>query len=394
MKNRLFLLITCVNFCTISAMQEDFPASTPPQSPRARSYSFIEQEEAVQQNLNDLELCKMQLSSQDNQQKIEDGKLLLKQFYFEKPLKQAITKKLGLAVPLQRLTPEELAEKQRINSVLMAPFTQKAENIIWALYDIAAKIHNKYFTEGTFVIEDKGLKLLNYLVSLENRPGGSYTRISTHFKAYKTQHYGLDLENLPCNKHTILFGHLNQDRIFIKPENHGTKNITDTIEHGKETIIAQARKIEWLRELFSLASDQSEEFKKERIPSDMIKKFSDLIKKLEPDKETQKLHIESVKNFGVQKIVALLQEYINNFPKFQQIIHEQPATLSESWEEVTKQDVNVLRDLLNETVDFLDELATLDNIALRSGYEVIITQTDIKRALGLTTQAPEQEEVD
>lgn len=398
MKNRIVLLLILINSFAIYAMEDISPLISPRVSPvlqpqRAKSPipEFSLEQAGQQEEISELDQCKIQLSALENQQKIEAGKILLKQFYFEKPLKQAMQKKYGLAIHLKPLTREELENKEKLNRIFNASFNEKAENIIWAIYDIAAKVHHKYFTEGTFVIEDTGLKLLNYLISLEKEPDGTYKRISSHFRGYKNQHYGLDLENLPCNKHTILFGHLNQDDIFIKPENHGTKNIADTIEHGKEFIIAQARKIEVLRNLFKLVSDQDPAFKKERIPDSMIKEFILLIQKLEPDVETQRLHIQLVKTYGIQKVVSLLQEYINTFPKLKPIIREPELNLSESWVAVSKQDVDELRDLLNETVDFLEELAEQDNLYKRTGNEVIITQADIRRALDLTTKPPKEE---
>ncbi len=381
-KNRILLSLMVLAYSAIQA-QDISPFGTPPLSPRL--------ENSPHNEMSELDLCKAELSNERNQQKIDSGKILLKQFYFGKPLQKAVEKRLGLAGLLKPLTSEQIEESQKTSNAVGAPYNQKVENIVWALYDIASKVHHKHFTEGTFVVEDKGLKLLHYLTSSQDKPDGSYKRISSHFKAYKTQHYGLDLNNLPCNKHTILFGHLNGDRIFIKPENHGTKNIFDNIEHGKEFIIAQARKVEGLRNIFNLASDQDPEFKKERVPDELIQKFSSLLKQLEPDKETQKLHITLAKNYGVQKIFSLLQTYINNFHKLKPILQEQDLELSGSWVAVTQEDVDEMRDLLNATVDFMEELATQDNIALRSGYEVIITQADMKKALGLSTKPQKAE---
>lgn len=340
----------------------------------------------------ELEACKDQLRAPVHKKAIEHGKEALKTLYRLGGKTPIITAQSSLTKLSCLGAAKELTEVERY---LHTKGYQKyfAKDIMWALYDIAAE-RKLYFTEGTFVLEDKNLALFNYLTSIQE----TYLRSSSHFKKYNTRHYGLDLAGLPCNKRTILFGHLNGNLIFIKPENFGTKNISDTIEHGKEYIIAQARKIEFLRNLFNLASDQDPEFKKERIPANLIQRFSALIKKLEPDTQTQALHINSVNDYGIQKIAQILKAYITNFPKLQPILHEPELNVSGSWVMISKADIDEMRDLLNETVDFLEELATEDNIALRSGYEIIITQVDIKRALRLTNKPqqehPEESEVD
>jgi hypothetical protein len=254
---------------------------------------------------------------------------------------------------------------------------KNAELAVWALYGMTAKNKNQYFTEGTFSVYDDQDKLFNFLKPI------AYKRISSHHKGYSTQHYGIDFKEgeLPCRKKHLLFAQLANHQLFLKPENHGTQNVTDTILHGQEWLVAQARKIETLRSLFDLASDQDPEFKKERISGNLLKKFKGLITELETDQETQKLHLRSAQFYGTQKIVSILKEYLTSYKPLEQALVERPASLSESYEYISQADIDKARDKINQIVNFLEELATQDNLFERTGNEIVFSQNDMKKLL-------------
>ena len=257
---------------------------------------------------------------------------------------------------------------------------ENARAIIWALYGIAGNDLKKgFFTEGTFVVEDKDHRLFNFLRSVP----GAYKRISSHFKDYKTQHYGLDIPNLPCLKQHILFGQTAQGYMFIKPENHGIGTLGDALMHGQEFVVAQARKQPYLRSLLGLTSDdETPGFRKERIQQDILRTYNLLLQRLEPDRGTVQLLTDQAKRFGLLKIISTLKEYIKDYrplaPSFANIAQED---LSASTHAVTYEDIDVQGDLLRETVDFINALTELDNITNRTGNEIIITQAELHRAL-------------
>ncbi|GEM_PF-6560672 len=343
-----------------------------------------------QPQMDELALCKIQIT--DNPGYVSLGKKLLKNLYTYQPLidvKPLSSGKASVAffpqAPISKPIVIPVQENLKISKENMG-------YIIWTLYGIAGQLNKGYFTEGTFVIEDKDLRLFK----LMRDSGYAYKRISSHFKAYKTQHYGMDIENLPCGKHHILFGELANGRIFIKPENHGLSGIQDTLEHGKEYVVAQARKIESIRYLFNMLSDQDPSFKKERISPELLAQFEKLLKEIEIDKETIKQHMETAKNFGVQKIISILKEYMNEYKPLQSILAESgPVNLSGSWVLVTQDDVDKSKHLLNDIVYFLEDIAVEDNLYQRTGSEIVLTQADLNKALGIVSkETPEQTEVD
>lgn len=183
-------------------------------------------------------------------------------------------------------------------------------SVIWFLYSQAIENGQK-FDEGTFVIEDLGWRVNNFLMTYvaiygnmvsgykkQNRieqpltetladpdlnmsfNGFAYPRESSHFKVSQKlfRHYGIDvrfgdsgeLPLLPASKRHILFGKIDQNKqlLFIKPENYGIYYKDGFIYHGSEFIESNARK-------FGLTSktDDDPSYAKERIPATFLKEF-------------------------------------------------------------------------------------------------------------------------
>jgi hypothetical protein len=191
--------------------------------------------------------------------------------------------------------------------------------IQWYLYSKALE-KEQGFTEGTFKIEDRGLKIYNFLmdyVKMHNKditgtpkdplayisynPFG-YSRDTSHYTDEKKIHsaYGIDvrlgpsleLALLPADKRHILFGKLdklNEDSgwIYIKPENHGIYWYDGLPYHVNEFLVAQSRKNSWITSTLAwfginLGSDDAETSRKERNIENFIKDIVQVLGKKHP----------------------------------------------------------------------------------------------------------------
>lgn len=210
-------------------------------------------------------------------------------------------------------------------------FLQSVMAIGWHLYDLALQ-KGQGFTEGTFVIEDQGFKLYNFLMKyskqqnpdihgnlqdpllhMSNNPF-AYSRDASHYVHLKNQfrsygidvRFGLDQEAqplLPALKRHILFGKIAEDGdnlIYLKFENYGiSKN--DVVNHAKEYAAAQLAKnnavagsLRYLASYFGykIETDSGQGRRKERIVPEFQIAFSDIINKEQSiDPEKKKLYI-------------------------------------------------------------------------------------------------------
>lgn len=248
---------------------------------------------------------------------------------------------------------------------------KKAANFVWFCFALAIS-KDQSFEEGTFLISDPNLQLYKFLAEL-----GQY-RKSSHFNSYAkvtrkeyavSSQMGLDLNNLPAGKGTLLFGKINEDSkkpesdfMFIKPENYGVNWFSFPL-HAQEYLFAQLRK-RLPTAINPLGTDDEEYYRKERIPADVANAYSNIIKEIE------ELSIEKNINFGID-FKENLKEAHGLGINF--IYSQLPILLNlENLSENIKDELKVLKDLL--------ESANLkyDNLELRFGREVILTQSDFE----------------
>jgi hypothetical protein len=137
--------------------------------------------------------------------------------------------------------------------------------------------------------------------------------------------FDFDDRDLPDKKGTLLIGKLKYDEslFFVKPENYSckiapqslsssavSKVASDTAMHGCEFVVAQVRKKaqklidspvkEWLHEY--LGFDDDPDWRKERVPSDLIKQYQSLLQKTRIcESEQDKLLLEAAA-YGIQRM--------------------------------------------------------------------------------------------
>lgn len=221
--------------------------------------------------------------------------------------------------------------------------------VMWSLYD-QGKVE---FDEGTFVIQDKGFKLYNFLLNYvkeqnsyvkgdKNDPLNkvsynpfAYSRDCTHFVNKKKifPPYGIDIRFgthgweqplLPALKKHILFGKIDplRELIYIKPENHGLYYWDGLPGHGTELAAAQARKSPMIKGVaaycgYDLGSDDAINYRKERTPVEFLKSFETIMqndKTLTSDEK--KLLLDYVKTEGIK---VLTYEMSKNIPALQEL---------------------------------------------------------------------------
>lgn len=151
------------------------------------------------------------------------------------------------------------------------------KNMAAIMYFLHAKAREKgqQFEEGSFILEDPDGKLSTWIQSLD----GCNPRISSHMKEYNTQNYGIDVKGLlPWNDlNTVLvipFKHANTGKtcLFLKPEKAGTETAWDNVLHTIHFIEAQARKLQ-------TGGDDRPEWRKERVPDEIVTVFLEIIRK-------------------------------------------------------------------------------------------------------------------
>ncbi len=175
-----------------------------------------------------------------------------------------------------------------------------------------------------------------------------YSRISTHFKEEKQIHgeewqHGLDLKNmnLPANKHTILYGLLEDRSIFIKMEEKGMPpmksgaNIQDKFKAAMETLghaktWVKTRPAKWklnIAKLIGMEVSDEEGVRKEHVPSKVQKEFKKTMELIYPaerqsffsrmrygrmSKDGIKLYKEGTK-LGISKMKEIMESKLESF---------------------------------------------------------------------------------
>ncbi|MEM7382905.1 MAG: hypothetical protein AAF400_01105 [Bacteroidota bacterium] len=184
---------------------------------------------------------------------------------------------------------------------------------------LKAKNKKQQFAEGTYVLSDDEGKLFKAL-----KPIG-YERSSSHsigMKEKQSKHYGIDLpvgETLHSNKRHLLFfsfeGYDQQQKLFLKPENHGleipSNFVRHVVEFATKTVLRECHFIKALPDrhhrkerLTSLdASDRAmiEDFKEWLIKHELLKGWLTRHRQLE-DMETKKVVQSNINNFGLSYI--------------------------------------------------------------------------------------------
>ena len=186
-------------------------------------------------------------------------------------------------------------------------------DIIWYLYSLAEAKGQK-FDEGTFRIEDKDFRILQFFMEYSKKVNPAlqgygkdtssiatanpfaYCRGSTHFDDSRKKYgaYGIDMRFdvtqweqtlLPAFKRHLLWGLIDEKSqyIYIKPENHGLYYWDGLPGHGSELFVAKLRKIPGAQTAFklfgfNLGSDDQENFRKERIPAEFLTEFKAAVK--------------------------------------------------------------------------------------------------------------------
>jgi hypothetical protein len=135
-------------------------------------------------------------------------------------------------------------------------------SIVNYLFEEAQK-KGQELTEGTFMIEDPDGRFFSFLKNL----GGSYQRISSHaIGKPMSQHYGFDLPQgwikHSGKKHILFFSTEmeGKQKLFLKPENYGTKEWEDFLAHGVEYLESLAKR----KGLIASVPDPSQNHRKER----------------------------------------------------------------------------------------------------------------------------------
>ncbi len=241
-------------------------------------------------------------------------------------------------------------------------------NLMWYLYPLAVQ-KREAFQEGTFVIIDPNFRILHFLNSYfkgYDRSG----KWSSHFREFDGIYTKGALDVLPefrdelyfppynqdkkIDKYHIFFGKTGDNRFFIKPESYGLDFMNDIWS-------ALGHLLEWYHSIiakFSFGADDKDHMRKERVENHVSKMWNDLVHKVYKNKHDDPElldDINQVKLHGIQKIKEIIE---------------------------TKQIYNDHKDFVN---NFLTTL-NYDNLSIRKGREVILTEEDIDR--GITINWP------
>ncbi len=208
-------------------------------------------------------------------------------------------------------------EKIAINKLFQEIFPERVQQqMVKALilyYHTLAQQLGHIFEEGTFIIHD-GQPIYAFLQHMKDK----YERNSSHLNALQKyqgrewlaqlgkQHFGYDVAMPEINFSTILFNRISEDGnvFYLKPESHGTAGLVETVGHAASFVQAQGRKL--APEIFG--SDDQPGYSKERIPKDVLKRYTALIETIPAlaDGEKKSL-IENAVSFGLQAMYASAQ---------------------------------------------------------------------------------------
>lgn len=214
------------------------------------------------------------------------------------------------------------------------------------------------FSQGTFTVPDEERGFFTYL-SIQGG-GKIYTRKSSHFKGISPSwHWGWDTEQLPAGKRTVVFAPIKiggEQRLYLKPEDYGCDpwNPGDFILHG----------IDFIRTRFS-SSDRSESERKEHLPNDVKKSFTELQARIQYLQGSQEDLRGSIEKAGISAIIDYLEEEL----KCHEQILEQ-GDKAEGYENA--------QGICTEISSFWNALNRgYENPEFCKGNEVVITQKEL-----------------
>jgi len=274
-------------------------------------------------------------------------------------------------------------------------------DLMWFYYDMAIQ-KNQPFLEGTFVLQDQGGRIFNFLFnyvqmvnpdaltatpSLKNPTiQFAYPRISTHFRdeQEKYRQYGIDIRFgkpgtkfttasigsaqslLPTQKSHLIFGQLSDGLIYIKMEVHGTCP-DQFVEHGKDYIGSLVRKIKpslmpYLNKYaptrvnnlveYYIETDDEPYYRKEHVPQAVLAHAFEILQRANlPAEQMQTIVLEFAQQ-GIHGIFTEINKPASPIPQAQK----------------------------NELHRYLTDLQVnegLDHQDIRRGREVIITNPDL-----------------
>ncbi len=246
------------------------------------------------------------------------------------------------------------------------------KNLMWYLYALAVQ-KGQTFEEGTFVIVDNQFRILNFLNSYfkgYDRSG----KWSSHFREFDGIYTKGALDILPelrdelyfppynlekrLNKYHVFFGKTGDNRFFIKPESYG-------LDFKNDIWSALGHLVEWYHSImakFSFGADDKGTMRKERVPNEISKLWKELVYK------AYNQDVNTPANELPKELIQDLQDGNNHgIAKMLEIISDKAQYKNKNCE-----------DYINKT--FRPSLK-YDNLLLRKGREVILTEEDILRGI-------------
>lgn len=223
-------------------------------------------------------------------------------------------------------------------------YLQEIVQLYWALYKIACEKPSVgyLFDKGSITIEDPELKIYNFLLNYPLLVDPTLTgtddspkiitinpdatpRKSTHYKESQKLHtqYGIDIRfddpqltdlfRLPHNHLHILFGIVSKARnlIFIKIEDAGLYAFDGFFSHAGGLLKSTVRRsLYMIKPLVSeerykqyqdkVGKDDDPDARREKIPGEALKEFSDIINNSTLSAEKKQQHIARFKELGLQ----------------------------------------------------------------------------------------------
>ncbi|MDR3646158.1 MAG: hypothetical protein P4L22_01305 [Candidatus Babeliales bacterium] len=253
-----------------------------------------------------------------------------------------------------QLSPELIEQYKQYNQ---EKYLTDIVNLIWYFYYLAA-LEGKSFEEGTFLIN---CNQSNLIVDFLSAYSASYHRISSHFPEMKIQQFGIDIPQAqrtylmfpPFMKFHILYGKISEDEIFIKPEDHGIGDIKDFALHSISYIQSLHRRF---------LGSESAESRKERIPANITTAWK-ILTKLLINETNNKLPADFPKINN--DLIKFYEQFgIRGMIRFINSAFMEDQVLTSSQREAKK--------------EFIKQVEKFENLYLRRGNEVILTNKDFK----------------
>lgn len=205
----------------------------------------------------------------------------------------------------------DLIQKLRRGEQINDPSEEQLRDFCWGAM-LHAITKNEGFVEGTINIKDPDYRIFNFLFRIPS----CYGRSSSHYphrailieegKLKDNSHFGVDLDSLPAQKGTVLFGKIDtldkSHHTYFKMENYGAnlniysdpnarKNIWQLVPHTFEFLISGAKK---LAPNFFGEVGGGLNMRKEHLPGSDKKIIQNLIKEIQEQDHTFQAPTEKV----------------------------------------------------------------------------------------------------